>query len=175
MLAFGAAAAAAAAALGLTLSLFFPLISPAPTMTFAPLASVAPTVGAWFRGVASLSGVYWGGPIPARPPGHACSTQKKNTHGPRGRRRARTPPPRAPPPPFSPHHSLRLPLSPATFFGLAGVTFMAVPKILNHRPADDIPTMAKDWKRAEAKRALAHERHGAPDVPVVMNPIRRDL
>jgi hypothetical protein len=81
---------------------------------------------------------------------------------------------------FNLPHILILTISPSThhsaaFFGLAGVTFMAVPRLFNSRHADDMPTLTRDWKREEAKRSLSHAREGAPGAPVVLNPIRRDL
>jgi len=88
----------------------------------------------------------------------------------------------APPRPISLPSTFHLPPSsfhpsrnPVAFFGLAGVAYISIPRILNSRHADDMPTLARDWKREEAKRFLNYEREGAPGMPVVLNPISKGM
>jgi hypothetical protein len=101
-------------------------------------------------------------PAAAAPPAHAFCSQ-----------------PRTPSSYLSSFHlppsSFRPSRNPVAFFGLAGVAYISIPRILNSRHADDMPTLARDWKREEAKRFLNYEREGAPGAPVVLNPISKGM
>jgi hypothetical protein len=48
-----------------------------------------------------------------------------------------------------------------------------VRKISGGRNAEDIPSFAPEWKRAEQIRLRSMPREGAPDSPVVCDPVRR--
>jgi len=128
-------------------------------MTFAPLSQVAPTVGA--------------------KPAAGVGSDEEDWKAPRMRSSGRRRPAGARVLNLAPPRPISLPSSPSrnpvAFFGLAGVAYISIPRILNSRHADDMPTLARDWKREEAKRFLNYEREGAPGAPVVLNPISKGM
>ncbi|BDA46804.1 hypothetical protein COCOBI_09-2570 [Coccomyxa sp. Obi] len=62
-------------------------------------------------------------------------------------------------------------------FAIAGVLDWLIvhQRVLGGRDRHDLPTLDGKWKEAEKERFLNMNREGAPDEPILLNPLRHDI